>query len=331
MGIRHVILPIERIASRYSLQWWRWLARSAYHLEAKVEFVGSYVSQKIKEGEFLDVYGTNLYKAHQLARLLRLLRSDHTSDFNILICDGWYPGLESLAYVRDAGRRRVRLTAILHAGTYDPWDFLTQRGLTSWAEHIERGWFHLLDRVFVATRFHQNLLISARQVDPAKISVVRFPVHYNPRHHGNPHREPIVVFPHRLAPEKDPEAFTRLHECYITRYGATPDGLHFVTTAAGGGCRNKSQYYALLSRCRVAVSTALQETFGIAMQEAVNAGCMPVAPNRLSYPETLRGHRLYESEDEAVDLIREGLLDYKCPRVLYPGDMDDILRRFLCQ
>ena len=46
-------------------------------------------------------------------------------------------------------------------------------------------------------------------------------------------------------------------------------------------------YRDILATCDIVVSTANQETFGLAILEAVLAGCRPILPNRLSYPEVI--------------------------------------------
>ena len=62
--------------------------------------------------------------------------------------------------------------------------------------------------------------------------------------------------------------------------------------------------YDLLGRARVVVSCARQETFGIVMQEGIALGAWALAPNRLSYPETIRGQGLlYDSLDQAADML----------------------------
>jgi glycosyltransferase involved in cell wall biosynthesis len=48
---------------------------------------------------------------------------------------------------------------------------------------------------------------------------------------------------------------------------------------------DRQQYWEALKHADVVVSTADHEFFGIAVVEAVAAGCYPVLPNRLAYPE----------------------------------------------
>jgi glycosyltransferase involved in cell wall biosynthesis len=54
-----------------------------------------------------------------------------------------------------------------------------------------------------------------------------------------------------------------------------------------------ADYVALLCRSQVVVSTALHEFFGIAIIEAVRAGCLPLLPQRLAYPELFAKEHLY--------------------------------------
>ena len=64
-------------------------------------------------------------------------------------------------------------------------------------------------------------------------------------------------------------------------------------------------YVALLQRCDVVLSTALHDFQGLAMQEAAGAGCTPLAPNDLVYPEYLDSSFLYKRCDQHADTAKE--------------------------
>jgi glycosyltransferase involved in cell wall biosynthesis len=57
----------------------------------------------------------------------------------------------------------------------------------------------------------------------------------------------------------------------------------------------------------VVVSTAIQENFGISVVEAVAAGCHPLLPNRLAYPEVIprdyHDRCLYEDDDALAEKL----------------------------
>jgi glycosyltransferase involved in cell wall biosynthesis len=69
-----------------------------------------------------------------------------------------------------------------------------------------------------------------------------------------------------------------------------------------GYVESRDEYCKLLLESDVVVSTASQEFFGISVVEGVYAGCLPLLPNGLSYPELIpeawHGTCLYEGRDD---------------------------------
>ena len=64
--------------------------------------------------------------------------------------------------------------------------------------------------------------------------------------------------------------------------------LHFGTVTS------RAEYVHWLKRADLVASTARHEFFGIAVLEAVRAGCRPLLPNRLAYPELFPEEFLYQ-------------------------------------
>jgi glycosyltransferase involved in cell wall biosynthesis len=73
----------------------------------------------------------------------------------------------------------------------------------------------------------------------------------------------------------------------------------------------RNAYCRLLVECDVVVSTAAQEFFGVSVVEAAYAGCAPLLPRRLSYPELLpeRWHEacLYDDARDLKQRLRRWL------------------------
>jgi len=84
------------------------------------------------------------------------------------------------------------------------------------------------------------------------------------------------------------------------------------------------EYYRALWESDVVVSTALQEFFGIAVVEAMCAGCAPLLPDRLSYPELLPGRYhaacLYRDDAELRQKLRRWALNPQEARSLNPRE-----------
>jgi glycosyltransferase involved in cell wall biosynthesis len=72
---------------------------------------------------------------------------------------------------------------------------------------------------------------------------------------------------------------------------------------------DRKGYLDLLLRSDIVVSTAAQETFGIAVVEALAAGCVPVLPARLSYPEIVgaRHEHLLYGEGALLGCLRDAM------------------------
>ncbi len=73
-----------------------------------------------------------------------------------------------------------------------------------------------------------------------------------------------------------------------------------------GHLDNRRDYIVALQQSDVVVSTALHEFFGIAIVEAVAAGCIPLVPRRLAYPEVL---------EDIDDFFHDGTADHLASRL----------------
>jgi glycosyltransferase involved in cell wall biosynthesis len=139
-----------------------------------------------------------------------------------------------------------------------------------------------------------------------------------------PSGPPIVIWNHRWEFDKQPETFFNaldqvdrmgidfrlalLGENYQSAPCAFTSARHRFADkiVQYGYVRSKDAYVDWLKKGFVAVSTAIQENFGIAMIEAMRFGCLPLLPNRLAYPEVLprEFHADFLYRDD-VDLVKK--------------------------
>lgn len=132
-------------------------------------------------------------------------------------------------------------------------------------------------------------------VMPVGVDLERF----SPVERSGPAR---IVWNHRWEHDKRPERFMRavaaLDEpdfevvlCGEERLGGDPARDAFEAALGDrlvwSGYADDVHYAELLKTSDIVVSTADHEFFGISIVEAVGAGCLPVLPARLSYPELI--------------------------------------------
>lgn len=141
---------------------------------------------------------------------------------------------------------------------------------------------------------------------------------------------PIVVWNHRWDRDKDPASFLRVMRRVAdagVEFRLALMGERFVKQRADhdeavgaladrvvvDDFPSRSEYVAMLGQATIVVSTAPQEFFGISIVEAMHAGCLPILPDRLVYPERvpedLHERCLYRSENDAVELLTTALTD----------------------
>jgi len=126
--------------------------------------------------------------------------------------------------------------------------------------------------------------------------------------HNSDFDRPLVIWNHRWEYDKNPKVFFTVMERLKRRgilfylavmgeqYGTVPEdfkgiGERFDAELLVCGYQEQaSDYRKWLAKGSVVISTAIQENFGISVMEAVAHGCLPLLPNRLSYPELIPGH-----------------------------------------
>jgi glycosyltransferase involved in cell wall biosynthesis len=142
---------------------------------------------------------------------------------------------------------------------------------------------------------------------------------------------PIVLWNQRWEYDKNPAEFFAALECLAS------EGIAFRVAVAGENFRQapaafavaraglgdriiqwgfaeiRADYARLLWDAAVVVSTAWHEFFGVAAVEAIYCGCLPLLPNRLSYPDLIppshHGQCLYVSGDDLVSRLRAALVE----------------------
>jgi hypothetical protein len=306
------LVDLESVETRYTGQWKAHvpsLLRKAGH-EVHIISGPSDIPSATTPGAFLNFGGTNIYKASQVEQLGRLFCAGSVkAGDHFIFTDAWHPGIINLKYMSELLGIPVTTHGLWHAGSYDPQDFLGRLvGNKPWVRNAEKSFFHAFDHNYFATNFHiemfvTNLLNDYPTENPwlgedleeilngkwPKFVRTGWPMEYMDStlnlYKGMPKRD-LILFPHRIAPEKQVEIFRDLKE-QLPQY-------EFVV------CQDqqltKNEYHNLLGESKIVFSANLQETLGISCYEGAIVDAIPMVPDRLSYTEMYYEGFKYPSE-----------------------------------
>ena len=280
------IVDIEAVDTRYTAQWKEYLPKQlqrAINEDVKV-ISGGETPQATTPGAFLNFGGTNVYKSKQLETIGEMFCNGQVADGDyFLYTDAWNPTVIQLKYMAELLGVNITIGGLWHAGSYDPQDFLGRLiGDKPWVRHAEMSMYECYDDNFYATNFHIDLftdtMMDNYDVDIEKAIKVGWPMEYLKdsltSYKGMVKRD-LILFPHRVAPEKQVDIFRDLAE-QLPEYEFVICQERTLT---------KNEYHNLLGEAKMVFSANLQETLGISWYEGALVDAIPMVPDRLSYSE----------------------------------------------
>lgn len=300
------IFSIEPIQTRYTQQWHEHFPKLlATHFKDHynvIQIDGEQKNTVPTPGAFLNFSDTNYWKSSQLTKFLdHYNNGETTTQDHFIFTDAWNPTVLQLKYMKDLLGLNWTIHGLWHAGSHDSQDFLGRIiGDQPWVRHTEQGMFHAFDHNYFATEFHINLFsdtFSETEDDEWKLTMIEqqkivqtgWPMEYMNNiltmYKGMPKRD-LILFPHRIAPEKQVEIFRDLKE-QLPQYDFVVCQYQQLT---------KNEYHNLLGEAKIVFSANLQETLGISCFEGSVVDAIPMVPDRLSYTEMYEDKFKYPSD-----------------------------------
>jgi len=302
------IVDIEAVDTRYTAQWKQHLPIQLKNNcdDDVVVISGGETPQATTPGAFLNFGGTNVYKSKQLETIGEMFCAGTIKDGDyFLYTDAWNPTVIQLRYMAELLGVSIRIGGLWHAGSYDPQEFLGRLiGDAAWVRHAEKSMFWCYDHNYFATEFHLNMfaenllkykgmfgMTAAETLKDSNDNIViaGWPMEYmseilTPYKYMD--KRDTVVFPHRLAPEKQLDIFKDLAQ-------EMPEYEFIVCQEQE---LTKNEYHNILGEAKVVFSANLQETLGISAYEGMLVDAIPMVPDRLSYTEMYNDEFKYPSE-----------------------------------
>lgn len=294
------LVDLESVETRYTSQWKQFLPGQLTDQNVKFEVISGDVNiAKATPGAFLDFGSTNIYKSQQLIKIASMFAAGtiKAGDY-FLYTDAWNPTVIQVKYMSELLGIPVKIGGMWHAGSYDPHDFLGRLiGDKPWVRSAEHSMFSCYDHNFFATKFHVEMFAdcfgdwTADELIEANstVKIVGWPMEYlinTLKPYSENTKKNKIIFPHRLAPEKQLEIFKDLAN-------EMPEYEWFVAQERR---LSKDDYYRNLSESKMVFSANLQETLGISVYEGALLGAVPLVPDRLSYTEMWDKQYKYPSE-----------------------------------
>jgi hypothetical protein len=299
------IVDIEAVSTRYTGQWKSRVPALFKKAGFNVQIISgpTDIPAATTPGAFLNFGGTNVYKSNQVEQMGRMFcdgsirGGDH-----FIFTDAWHPGIINLKYMSELLEIPITIHALWHAGSYDPQDFLGRLiGNAPWVRHTEKALYHAIDFNYFATKFHIEMFVNNLLQDgktritgwkpeyDKKIVQTGWPMEYMEETltpYKTLSKHDLILFPHRIAPEKQVEIFRDL-ATLLPQY-------EFIV------CQDqelsKEEYHTLLGQSKIVFSASLQETLGIGCYEGALVDAIPMVPDRLSYSEMYHEGFKYPSE-----------------------------------
>jgi len=316
--------PLEPLEERYTKALYDHTIRDLEDKNVNYEVIeGEPLTESVESGVVLDSESRHHYCFTQLNKFFEKIKEGEVTDGDVIFNqDFWHTGIESVPYIESLRDWDLPMYGFVCSGSFEDWDFTNLTGMRDWAKHIERGWFEAYERVFVGNERMRQMVLPEIQ-NPSKIHVSGLPldqdwVYERAEPKPTSQKEDAVVFPHRWDEEKAPEMFNKLADRFededvrfIHTTGRTgeigngPEPSENVEVIQG---KSKEEYYKLLADTKIIFSSALQDTVGNAMFEAISLGNTPVVPEG-QYNEYLPSEFRYErgSVEDAVDLVEKYL------------------------
>lgn len=288
------VVDLESVPTRYTCEWKghipallkkAGLVRNRPGVEI-VNISGGEAEFKATPGAFLNFAQTNVYKNNQLTFVAQLFSEGKVSPGDqFIFTDAWHTGVIQLKYMSELLGIPVKIHVLWHAGSYDPQDFLGRLIKDKrWTNSFEKAVYYAADYNWYATDFHIAMFVDNVFTDteldtlPQTIYRTGWPMEYMTEtlvpYKGMEKRD-LILFPHRMAPEKQPDLFRSLAK-ELPKYEWIICQEQELT---------KHEYHTLLGQAKMVFSANLQETLGISCFEGAVVDALPLVPDNLSYEE----------------------------------------------
>lgn len=310
--MRMIFVPQYPTKMRYQ-EWWfeEFQKQFAKHFDEVRTLIGNpYTSRTRGEAEMFSPVNPSIrFELSQIDEYLDLyIRSDDI----LFLADTSFPGFFANVLHH---KKPEKCFAFCHATSLNNYDYF--ENVRSSKYPVEHGQSIIFNKIFVGSVYHQEKIKWYNTI------VTRLP-------------KPPFDFFDEL--KKNEKIYNFVSVSRPTKQKVDLDLEEKVMRNLGSQIRRQDfstwfEYYEFLSAARCLVITAKEETFGYQVMDAIMCGCIPICPNKFSYPELLPREYLYNDEKELLELLESKILcanKLEVPKLLCQQEVDNFFET-ICQ
>lgn len=307
--MRIIFVPQYPTPMRYQEWWWWKFPEEFAKAGLDVLILGAECAENIKKTKAKREMFSPIEAAIELetAQINEYMDLDLKHDDILFMADISFPGLFGNVLFH---KKPCKAFGYCHATSKNTLDYFAKHGHKKFA--AETATANTLDAVFVGSHYHFMKLCWSNTI------ITRLP--YPPLETFNEKKKIFMASASRPTPQKvDLDLEIKIE-------------TKFKWPIVRKDSINWEDYYRFLSQTKVLLITAQEETFGYQVVDAVLNNCIPLAPNRCSYPELLPPEYLYDSEEDLLKKLSY-LLKLKvmrpAPELLCHREMKNFYRNII--
>ena len=306
MNKRIIFVPQYPTPNRYQ-EWWFWKLPEEFRkagfevITLGEKYVDTIVHRRGNPAWFAPVNIAIEFETEQIREYCTL---SFKPDDILFLADISFPGTFCSALYH---YRPSKMFAFCHATSLNKLDYFEKVRHSKFP--VESAHAGMFDKIFVGSRYHQEKLGWENTV----VTYLPFP----PIPSYQNIKEYDIASASRPSLQKVDSELEREVEAEFSRI-------------VRRDTRTWEEYFKFLSQSTVLLISSHEDTFGYQIVDAIMNGCIPIAPNRCSYPELLQREYLYNDKEELFKKIDDALWGFlNIPRLKCKAQMNNFYNKII--
>ncbi len=306
--MRIIFVPQYPTPNRYS-EWFFWKIPLEFRKAGfEVIILGESYIERIdivrgQSSDFSPINDAIIFETIQVSEYcnLQLLPDDI-----LFLSDISFPGVFCSTLYH---KRPSKMYAFCHATSLNKYDYFEDVRYSKFP--VESAHASMFDKIFVGSNYH------AKKLGWSNIVVTSLPSPKHLKQFKNETKIYDIISASRPGKQK---VDSELERIVANEYG--PIVRKETNTF--------EEYYKFLGQGKVLLISAVEDTFGYQIVDAINNNCIPIARNSLSYPELLPKKYLYNNQTELFDLLELALWGLTLlPKLKCKKEMDNFYKKII--